>query len=118
MPESKVLSRRVRRIYFRCFFSYMATKTNLFAFSVFCGVGLTLLLAILAFGANSRPLACNFAWQACLVQAAVIPANSHEGTPLDLILFLFGLLLGVPIYSALTYAVVTLWRESRTPNES
>jgi hypothetical protein len=86
--------------------------------SVFCGLGLTLLLALLAFGANSRPLACTFAWQSCLLQAAIIPANSREGTPLDLLLFLFGLLLGVPIYSALTYAVVACWRKSRTRNKS
>jgi hypothetical protein len=96
----------------------MATKRNLFAVSVFCGVGLTLLLTLLAFGANSRPLGCAFAWQSCLLQAAIVPANSREGTPLDLILFLFGSLLGVPIYSALTYAVVALWRKLRTRNES
>jgi hypothetical protein len=95
----------------------MATKPNLFAFSVFCGVGITFLLALLAFGANSRPMACTFAWQSCLIQAAIIPANSREGTPLDLLLFLFGLLLGVPMYSALTYAVVTLWRRTRIRNE-
>jgi hypothetical protein len=49
-------------------------------------------------------MACTFAWQSCLIQAAIIPANSREGTPVDLLLFLFGLLLGVPVYSALTYA--------------
>jgi hypothetical protein len=62
----------------------MATKPNLFAFSFFCGVALTLLLALLAFGANSRPLFCTFVWQSCLLQAAIIPANSREGTPVDL----------------------------------
>jgi hypothetical protein len=94
----------------------LATKPNIFAVSLFCGVGITLLLALLAFVANSRPLACTFVWQSCLLQAAVIPAGSHEGTPLDLLLFLFGLLLGVPIYSALTYAVIALRRKSRPRN--
>jgi len=57
-------------------------------------------------------MACTFAWQSCLIQAAIIPANSREGTPVDLLLFLFGLLLGVPVYSALTYAAVALWRRT------
>src|SRR5437870_4776586 len=92
----------------------MASKPNLLALSVFCGVGITFVLALIAFGGNSRSWGCTFAWQSCLVQAAVIPANSREGTPLDLILFLFGLPLGVPIYSALTYAVVALWQRTRT----
>jgi hypothetical protein len=74
------------------------------------------MLALLAFGAGSRSVSCVFVWQACLLQEVVL-ANSKP-SPLDLILLLFGLLLGVPIYSALTYAVVTFWRRSRIRKES
>ena len=94
----------------------MATKPKLLGLSIFSGVGITLLLALLAFGANSRPVSRLFVWQSCLLQAAVIPANSREGTPLDLILFLFGLFLGIPIYSALTYVLVVWWRKSHAHN--
>jgi hypothetical protein len=96
----------------------MATKPNLFGFSLFCGFGITLLLAVFAFGAGSRTMACTFAWQSCLLQAAVIPANSREGTPIDLFLFLFGLLLGVPIYSLLTYALLARRRKTRAQDDS
>ena len=95
----------------------MRAKPNVIAVSVFCGFGITLLLTVLAFGADSRTKACMFAWQSCLFQAAVIPSNSREGTPVDLFLFSIGLLLGVPIYSGLTYAFVAWWHKRHTRNE-
>jgi hypothetical protein len=95
----------------------MATKPNPVVFSMFCGLGITFLLGLLAFGANSRTMACTFAWQSCLLQAAVISANSREGTPVDFFLFLFGLLLGVPIYFGLTYALVVLGRKVQARKE-
>lgn len=92
-------------------------KPNPVVFSILCGFGITFLLAIFAFGANSRTMACTFAWQSCLLQAAVISANSREGTPVDLFLFLFGLLLGVPIYSGLTYTFIVVGRRLQARKE-
>lgn len=63
-------------------------------------------------------MACTFAWQSCLLQAGVISPNSREGTPVDLFLFLLGSLLGVPIYSGLTYLFVAWWRKRQARNES
>jgi hypothetical protein len=38
----------------------------------------------------------------------------NEGTPIDPLVFFFGVLLGVPIYGALTYVVLSLAAKLRT----
>ena len=88
-------------------------KEKLILSSIVCGFLLTFVLTVFAFAGNSRAWGCTFAWQACLVQT-VIPDNPiHEGTPLDLFAFMFGVLLGVPIYSVPSYIVLSRWQKSQ-----
>ena len=82
-----------------------------------CGVALTVVLTFFAFAGNSRAWACTFAWQACLVQTLIPDNPIHEGTPIDLFLFLFGVLLGVPMYSLLSYVILRTWQKPRQPGE-
>ena len=86
--------------------------------SFVCGVLLTFVLTVFAFAGDSRAWGCTFAWQACLVQTVIhTPDNPiHEATPIDLFGFMFGVLLGVPIYSLLTYVVLLRWQ--RSPNDT
>lgn len=78
--------------------------------SLVAGIILTAVLTFIAFKGESRARACKFAWQACLTQQALhTPDNAiHEGSPLDPFGFFVGVLLGIPIYGALTYAVLSL----------
>ena len=89
-------------------------KPRLLLASVVCGVLLTFTLMVLAFMGNSRAWGCTFVWQACLLQTVIhTPDNpAHEGSPIDLFAFALGVLLGVPIYSALSYAALYYWEKS------
>ena len=49
-------------------------------------------------------MACTFAWQSCLLQVGLSRLTHARVRRLISFLFMCGLLLGVPIYSALTYA--------------
>jgi hypothetical protein len=82
--------------------------------SICGGVLLTFVLTLFALAADSRVLGCTFAWQACLVQTVIhTPDNPlHEGSPIDVFGFLLGVLLGVPIYSVLSYGAILLWRKA------
>src|SRR5467141_2169723 len=82
--------------------------------SIFCGVVLTAVLTATAFIVGSRALGCTFVWQACLVQTVIhTPDNPmHEGSPIDLFAFAVGVLLGVPIYSAVSYVGLRSWKAS------
>jgi hypothetical protein len=51
-------------------------------------------------------------WQACLVQTVIHTPVDFEATPIDLFAFAFGILLGVPIYSLLGYAVLARFDKS------
>jgi hypothetical protein len=86
------------------------TKQKRILLSVIVGIILTGALTFIAFKGESRAWACKFAWQACLTQQALhTPDNAiHEGSPLDPFGFFVGVLLGVPIYGSLTYAVLSL----------
>jgi hypothetical protein len=91
-------------------------RLKLILIAISCGIVLTFVLTVLALGAGaSRAWACTFAWQACLVQTVIhTPDNPvHEGSPIDLIGFMLGVLLGVPIYAALTYAFLLRWQKQR-----
>lgn len=78
--------------------------------SLIVGVLLTVVLTVIAFLGNSREWGCTFAWQACLTQQVIhTPENAiHESSVIDLIGFFFGVLLGIPIYGGITYAVLSL----------
>jgi hypothetical protein len=79
--------------------------------SFYCGLILTIILTGVGLSQDSRPALCVFTWQACLVQLVVhTPANAmHEGSPIDLFGFALGVLLGVPIYSLISYGLFTAY---------
>lgn len=89
-------------------------RPKLILISIICGALLTFVLTVFAFAGNSRPWGCTFAWQACLVQTVIhTPDNPiHEASPIDLFAFMFGVLLGVPIYSLLSYVLLLQWQNS------
>jgi len=91
----------------------MASKQKLILSSIVCGVGLTFFMTVIALAGGSRAWACTFAWQACLVQIVIhTPDNPiHEGSPIDLLGFAIGVLLGVPIYSLLSYFLLLSWQK-------
>ena len=78
------------------------------------GVLMTVILTTLAFFINSEKVSRMLVWQATLL-VDTVPAHNigtpekpfYEGTPLHLLVFGLGVLLGVPIYTFLAYA--TLW---------
>jgi hypothetical protein len=76
-----------------------------------CGLILTVILTGYGLSLDSRPALCVFIWQACLVQLVIhTPDNSiHEGSPIDLLGFGLGVLLGVPIYSLISYGFLTAY---------
>lgn len=86
--------------------------------AVASGVSLTVLFTItgIIIGSitNSRAAACIFVWQACLLQLVVhTPDNPiREASPIDLFAFVLGLLLGIPIYTLLSYAYLS-WRKKK-----
>jgi hypothetical protein len=94
----------------------MASKAKLILPSILCGALLTFLLTVLALAGNSRVWGCIFVWQACLVQTVVLTPDNpiHEATPIDLLAFWFGVMLGVPMYSLLSYFL--LWRWQKPPD--
>ncbi len=89
------------------------TKSNRFIISITFGLFLTFALASIAFMGKSKGWVCTFAWQWCLTYNPIYtPENSMgELSPLDIAGFFYnylGLLLGIPIYGALTYVVLSL----------
>jgi hypothetical protein len=77
------------------------------------GTLITIVLTVAALAVESRRRACTLAWQACVVMRAYHPPDMpdggvREGTPIDPLVFLFGASLGVPVYGALSYAVLSL----------
>jgi hypothetical protein len=99
--------------------SEMASRQKLILISIVCGVVLTFFMTVIAFAGDSRAWGCTFAWQACLVQTVIhTPDNPiHEGSPIDLLGFAIGVLLGVPIYSLLSYFLLS-WRKPPTGSNS
>jgi hypothetical protein len=96
-----------------------AQKKGLLAESILCGVFITATFTFIAFMGNSRMWSCTFAWQACLVQTVIhTPVSAREGTPIDLFAFVFGVLLGVPIYSVLYYVALSYWRKKSSTIKS
>lgn len=89
-------------------------RLKLAVISISSGVLLTFVLTLCALASESRTSACTFAWQACLVQTVVrTPDNSmHEASPIDVFGFLLGVLLGVPVYSVLSYGAIQLWHKA------
>ena len=85
----------------------MSLRSKRILLSITCGVLLTIVLTVIAFMGESRTWGCIFVWQACLVQTVVHTPGDFEATPIDLFAFLFGVLLGIPIYSLLTYVVLS-----------
>ena len=83
--------------------------------SVAGGLLLTVILTGLGLSQDSRPALCVFIWQACLVQLVVhTPENSiQEGSPIDLLGFGLGVLLGVPIYSLISYGFLTAYARGK-----
>ena len=98
----------------------MASKQQLILISIVCGVGLTFFMTVIALAGHSRVWACTFAWQACLVQIVIhTPDNPiHEGSPIDLLGFAIGVLLGVPIYSVLSYFLFLFWQKQSAGTNS
>lgn len=98
----------------------MASQLKLILVSILCGIVLTFFLTVIALSGNSRAWACTFAWQACLVQTVIhTPDNPiHEASPIDLLGFAIGVLLGVPIYALASYAVVRIWQKQSSGTNS
>jgi hypothetical protein len=84
--------------------------SRLVVVSIICGVVLTAGLTAAAFRVDSWGWGCAMLWQACLLQTVTFTMGNsiHEATPL----FAFGLgvVLGVPIYSVLSYVVLRRWK--------
>lgn len=80
--------------------------------SVAAGLVITVSLTCAAFIADTRTVSCVFVWQACLLQTVLhTPSAAHEGSPVDLFAFAFGVLLGVPVYSLIIYALLARARK-------
>ncbi len=79
--------------------------------SLACGLILTVVLTGFGLSQDSRRALCVFIWQACLVQLIVhTPDNAiHEASPIDLFGFGLGVLLGVPIYSLISFGLFTAY---------
>ncbi len=77
------------------------------------GVFLTAVFTSIAFMGDSREWGCTFVWQACLVQTVFQPINKsvREAILVDYFTFVFGIFLGIPIYSFFYYITVSLWRK-------
>ncbi len=88
-------------------------KLDLLMASILCGLLLTLLLTAIAVIVGAREGGCIFLWQACLLQRVIhTPDNPlHEGSPIDLFVFGFGVVLGIPIYSILSYFPLRYWQK-------
>jgi hypothetical protein len=88
-------------------------KLDLLMASMICGLLLTLLLSVIAVIVGAREGGCIFLWQACLLQRVIhTPDNAlHEGSPTDLFVFGFGVVLGIPIYSVLFYFALRYWQK-------
>ena len=58
---------------------------------------------------------CTLVSPSCLVQPVIHTSvnPTHEGSPVDFVGFALGVLLGVPIYSALSYLALRRWEASR-----
>jgi hypothetical protein len=93
--------------------SSKSQKPKLLLISLIWGVLLTFVLTVFAFAGNSRAWGCTFAWQACLLQSFIPDNPIHEGTPIDFFVFMFGVLLGVPVYFLLSYVILLRWQKSR-----
>jgi hypothetical protein len=80
--------------------------------SIMCGVVLTAGLTVTLFWVASGAAACIVLWQACLVQTVIHTTDNpiHEGSVIDVFAFGLGVVLGVPIYSALSYVVLRHWK--------
>ena len=70
------------------------------------GVILTAALTAVAFLGQSKAWGCAFAWHVCLAQQLFQSSGAYGIGPLDLLVFTFGMLLGVPVYGGLVYAVL------------
>lgn len=94
-------------------------RSQLLMLSLFCGVILTITLTWVAFSFENKNASRLLLWYApipaYLVGAAPSPElrtldgegeAAYEGPPIYLLAELTGLLLGVPIYSAVTYFLV------------
>ena len=79
--------------------------------AIAAGIILTILLTAIGLSQNSREALCVFVWQACLVQLIVhTPDNPiHEASPIDLFGFALGVLLGIPIYSVISYTALRVY---------
>ena len=87
--------------------------------SIACGIVLTVGLTAAGANSSSRARACIFFWQVCLVQMVIhTPENPmHEASPIDLFAAAFGVFLGVPIYTAASYAVLRRWNALSGPGK-
>jgi hypothetical protein len=83
--------------------------------SVACGGILTAFLTVIGLSQGSREGVCVFIWQGCLVQLVLnaidIPVDG--GSTIAWFSFMFGIplgvLLGVPIYSLISYGFLTAY---------
>lgn len=80
-----------------------------------CGLILTIVLTGFGLSQDSREAVCVFIWQACLVQLILHTLDNpiHGGSTIAWFSFVFGfplgVLLGVPIYSLISYGFLTAY---------
>ena len=80
-----------------------------------CGLILTAVLTGIGLSQGSREGVCVFIWQGCLVQLILHTADTpvDGGSTLSWFSFVFGIplgvLLGVPIYSVISYGFLTAY---------
>lgn len=86
------------------------------ALSVVCGVVITAALTLAAFSVENDNVSRALMWQASILVHLVGPGPVighdqqgnplHEGTPVHMLAGVVGILLGIPIYSLLTYVAL------------
>ena len=80
-----------------------------------CGLILTIILTGFGLSQDSREGVCVFIWQGCLVQLILNATDTpvDGGSTMSWFSFMFGIplgvLLGVPIYSLISYGLLTAY---------
>jgi hypothetical protein len=86
--------------------------------SFFVGFFITATLAVISMFAGSIKVVRAMFWQCSMVQRACPPKELCEGTPVDAVMGTICIMLSVPVYSLLTYAVLWFVAKKRRPGHA